>query len=132
MSTLNYFLITNVKKVATGIQRYTGVQGKHTTTATTLVIIISIIMTTCYLPALIGRLVLGIYTYRRESSTVLSYYSAWTSLLFLLNSTINSIIYVRNTDIKDYYGNLIKQVKQSNKNKSTATIPNIPTITSSV
>ena len=39
MSTLNYLLITNVKKAATDIQRYTGVQAKHTTTATNLVII---------------------------------------------------------------------------------------------
>ena len=132
MSTLNYLLITHVKKVATCIQRYTGVQGKHTTTATTLVIILSIIMTTCYLPAMIGRLVLGIYTYIGESDTVLTYYSAWASLLFLLNSTINYIIYVRNTDIKGYYGNLIKQVKQSNKNKRKAPIDPISTITSSV
>ena len=132
MSTLNYLLIMHVKKVATQIQRYTGVQGKHTITAITLVIILSIIMTTCYLPAIIGRLILGTYTYRGERNTVLSYYSAWASLLFLFNSTINSIIYVRSTDIKDYYRNLMKQVKQSNKNKRKARFYSFPSITSSV
>ena len=132
MSTLNYLLIWHVKKAATQIQRYTGAQGKHTTAATKLVIILSVIMTICYLPAIIGHLVLGIYTYRGESNTVLSYYSAWTSILFLLNSTINSIIYVRSTDIKYYYRNLIKQFKQSNKKRRKAHIYTIPSITTSV
>ena len=133
MSTLNYLLIAHVKKAATQIQKYTGVQGKHTTAATTLVIILSIIMSICYLPAIIGRLLLGVYAYRKESSTFLSYYNVWTSLLFLLNSTINSVIYVRSTDIKDYYRNLIKQIKQSNKSKRNAPpIYTIPTVTSAV
>ena len=75
MATLNYLLITHVTKTATVTRRDTGVQGKYSSKATKLVLILSIIMVICYLPATVGRLLLGIYTYREETNTVLTHYN---------------------------------------------------------
>ena len=133
MATLNYLLITHVKKTATVTRRDTGVQGKYSSKATKLIFILSIIMAICYLPATVGRLLLGIYTYREETNTVLTYYNIWASPLFILNTTINSVVYVsRSTAIKDYFKHSIKQRKQRRNNSMKIQIYTVTNSTSTV
>ena len=121
MTTLNYLLIKHVTKTEKETSRNTGVQAKYTRRTTKIVIILSMIMIVCYLPAAICRLFQGIYAYREESETVLTYFTLWTYPLVLFNTTINSVVYIRRTiAINDYYKNSIKQFHQTRRNMMNA------------
>ena len=114
MATLNYLLIIHVKRISTITRRDTGRQGQYSNKVTNLVIMLSIIMIICYLPSQLGYLILGIYIYSGKSNAVLQYYSTWVTPLILLNTTINSVIYVkRSTSIKDYYRTSFRQTKRA-------------------
>ena len=70
MATLNYLLIKHVKRTSTITRRDTGRQGQYSNKVTNLIIILSIVMITCYLPSQFGYLILGIYIYSGKSNTV--------------------------------------------------------------
>ena len=112
MAMLNYILIKYVRNVARNTRRNTGIRGNYTNRVTVSVIILSIVMIICYLPAALGNLISGIYTYRHDRNLAIAYYNTWTTPLLFLNTTINSIVYVkRNTAIKNYVRKTVRRPK---------------------
>ena len=115
MIAFNYFLIMHIKKAEETTRQDTGVKGTYANKVTISVVILSIIMILCYFPSAVCNLLLGIDIHRQHSNTILIKCFSWATVLLLVNTTINSVVYVsRSTDIKNYFMNILNIRTTSN------------------